>query len=324
MIVNALFIIGNGFDIDHGLKTSYEDFHNYLKEQFPNAKPSYDIPEYMIDNHGNNIPANEDSIVGFIRQILDDTDGSKWSDLELAVGNIDFKTYLPDYKFDEEDEDDEWDEVYFNEDFAINMKNALLDIPLYFEQWIQSITYKNLTPKKRFVKILKKADNNLFLNFNYTRTLEEVYKVHRVCHIHGVQGRKLLFGHGVKRDYFSDDIYGRVPGTEEYFQSIHDGLRKDTDNAFKHHDKFFCNLNSDIGKIYSYGLSFSEVDRIYIEKICSRIDTRGIIWYLNDFDSRKIREEYKYIIRKCGFKGKFRIYSTNYPILRLLNKLRKK
>ena len=37
-----LFVIGNGFDLAHGLKTSYEDFKLYLMEQVA------DIVEYEL------------------------------------------------------------------------------------------------------------------------------------------------------------------------------------------------------------------------------------------------------------------------------------
>ena len=37
--MNRLIIIGNGFDLAHGLKTSYCDFiHDYLLTNFRNAK----------------------------------------------------------------------------------------------------------------------------------------------------------------------------------------------------------------------------------------------------------------------------------------------
>ena len=39
---------------------------------------------------------------------------------------------------------------------------------------------------------------DVFLNFNYTETLEIVYQVkaEKVCHIHGKRGEELIFGHG--------------------------------------------------------------------------------------------------------------------------------
>lgn len=36
--MNSLFVIGNGFDLAHGIKTSYEDFHQYLNDDnYPDA-----------------------------------------------------------------------------------------------------------------------------------------------------------------------------------------------------------------------------------------------------------------------------------------------
>ena len=32
-----LFIIGTGFDKSHGLDTLYEDFHQYLRSEYPEA-----------------------------------------------------------------------------------------------------------------------------------------------------------------------------------------------------------------------------------------------------------------------------------------------
>lgn len=35
--MKKLFIIGNGFDISHGLPTRYCDFQTYLKKEYPEA-----------------------------------------------------------------------------------------------------------------------------------------------------------------------------------------------------------------------------------------------------------------------------------------------
>lgn len=43
-----LFIIGNGFDLAHNLKTSYEDFHKYLKNKYPQANEEKFIQPEVI------------------------------------------------------------------------------------------------------------------------------------------------------------------------------------------------------------------------------------------------------------------------------------
>ena len=37
-VMSDLFIIGNGFDRAHGLKTSYYDFHQFLKDKCKNME----------------------------------------------------------------------------------------------------------------------------------------------------------------------------------------------------------------------------------------------------------------------------------------------
>ena len=35
--MSSLFITGNGFDIAHGIPTTYADFRNYVIDQYPEA-----------------------------------------------------------------------------------------------------------------------------------------------------------------------------------------------------------------------------------------------------------------------------------------------
>jgi len=304
-----LFIIGNGFDLSHELKTSYEDFHSYLRKTYPNAQPTDCVPEYLTDNHGNEVPNDEDEVIGFIEQLLCDVDGDKWSNLEASIGKVDFENYLMDYEHDDDDDNEEWHETYFNENNAIALVNPILEIPSYFNKWISALDVKKAIVKNDFLKLIDK-DSDLFLSFNYTPTLEDVYKIKNVCHIHGVQGGNLLFGHGEDYDYFSDDNYGMRPGTEDSFQNIHDKLRKDTKSALAQHRTFFQSLNPSVNKIYSFGFSFSDVDEVYIREICSRLDTSKVTWLLNGFDSESTRSDYQNIIKKCGFNGSFAVYNV--------------
>lgn len=305
--MSNLFIIGNGFDIAHGLNTSYEDFQIFLRRSYPNAKESDIIPEYVIDHHGNECCKNEDEVVGFIKYVLSSVEGDKWSDLESSVGKIEYNNYIP--EIDDYDDDNEYDKLYYTEDFSMNLVKPILELPTYFDKWVLSINTNGIILKKDFFNLINK-NSDLFLSFNYTHTLEETYGIHNVCHIHGKMGEKLYFGHGVQRDYFADDNYGLVPGTEESFQQMHDALKKDTIAAFQHHSDFFANLSTlnKIDEIYSYGFSFSDVDMFYIQQIFNCINTENIIWWLNDYDDKTTRNNYMIKILKSGFKGKFGTY----------------
>ena len=187
--MSSLFIIGNGFDRAHGLKTSYEDFHQYLLSAYPNAAQSYYVPKFVTDGDGEEVAVDEEDVVGFIENVLYNVEGDKWSDLESSIGKIEFENYIDDYENDEEDDDDLYHEEQFNESWANSLISPILSIPDYFKQWISTIEYNDVKCKNDFVKLIKSDD--LFLSFNYTITLEYLYRVKDVCHIHGVQGGKL-------------------------------------------------------------------------------------------------------------------------------------
>ncbi|WP_276495249.1 AbiH family protein [Bacillus nitratireducens] len=61
--MSKLFLIGNGFDIDHDLKTAYEDFRKYLLKN--NSEINMDsliIPEETMQPDGG-LTCNEDEVI---------------------------------------------------------------------------------------------------------------------------------------------------------------------------------------------------------------------------------------------------------------------
>lgn len=63
--MNILYLIGNGFDLAQGLKTSYQDFYNYLKTQ----EPINSVAELMLEH-------------------IKGPDIKLWKDLELKLGEF--------------------------------------------------------------------------------------------------------------------------------------------------------------------------------------------------------------------------------------------
>lgn len=306
--MSSLFIIGNGFDRAHGLPTSYEDFRNYLLDEYPNAdQDSLAIPETITLPDGGDGFANSDDLVGFFLKVITEAEpyGDKWCDIETSLGLLDFDNFLDDWSDDEDD--NEWHEVYKNEDRAISIAKSILAINDYFSDWIDTIEIDEAKPKPDF-KTLIDNETDCFLTFNYTVTLEELYDVKKVCHIHGKQGENLLFGHG--NDTSSYDYYmENYVGSENELDEAHRQLRKDTTKAINDNIYFFNTLNG-INKIYSYGFSFSDVDMIYIREICTRVPTNNVTWYLSNFDNELNRNEFCQRIRDSGFKGNFDIFSV--------------
>lgn len=135
--MRRLFIIGNGFDIAHKLKTRYSDFQRYLLKEYPNTSPEDAwVPESIMMPDGDK-SFNNDEVVGFLLKIISEAEneGEAWSDLENTLGKLDY-----DDSFDNWDEEDnEWHNVYRNEDIASNIKGAVIMIKKYFSDWINQI-----------------------------------------------------------------------------------------------------------------------------------------------------------------------------------------
>jgi hypothetical protein len=302
-----LFIIGNGFDLDHGLNTKYEDFHEYLLLEYPGV----DEGEIILPEENKHGRYDETEVVSFLIWIINNanTNGNKWGNLEYSMGLLDLGEFFDEIPelLDEDGDPDYWSNMYNVEDVASKLIVLTQKITEFFAEWIDTIEVTDsITQKIDFVKLIN-SDNDLFLTFNYTNTLEFLYKAKHVCHIHGEQGKDLLFGHGNDNNYY-DEHMSNFPGSEDSLQQIQYALRKKTDEAVKLHQSFFESLSPSIEKIYSYGFSFSDVDKIYIQEICYRLNTENIYWYLNDFDRDDQLENYRNVIRSCGFQGQFSTY----------------
>lgn len=299
--MERLFIIGNGFDIAHDLKTKYTDFKNYLHATYPNA--SYKcgaVPESIMMSDGEEV-YDDDDVVGFLVKVISDAGkkGMAWSDLENTIGELDFIEFFDDYNPDEDD--NEWHEVYKNETIAYKISNVTRMIKDYFSEWIKTIDTSNTKPKSAFEKLINK-DEDLFLTFNYTDTLEKIYHAKNVYHIHGKQGEELIFGHGNSQNWYCKYMDSNI-GSENLMFELQNILKKDTNAVIQRYKHIFKQLGS-VNAIYSYGFSFSKVDLVYIKEICKVSSTKNITWYLNCYDKSRFNE-FRTKIMKCGFRGKF-------------------
>ena len=298
-----LFIIGNGFDSAHKMKTAYWYFIKFLEDKYKdlyqeNNTEVYVVPDAVMMQDGSEVYMERD-VLKFIYSLLHVTDcGENWSELEAALGYLEYSEYL-------ESQVDDFKTAYNNEDAAASIKDVTERVLDYLQEWAMQIQIGKPAVRKRFLKKIQPGD--LLLNFNYTKTLEELYGVpaESVCHIHGIQGNgQLMFGHGLEMD-----SRGLPLGAEklELLQRI---LRKDVNGALERHKDFFCQMGKQtVEKIYSYGFDFGKVDLPYIQEIIKHLgNTEKVCWYQNSFPLKRnpdalIEQQKK--IRDCGFQGKF-------------------
>lgn len=153
--MNITFLIGNGFDLNLGLKTSYKDFYKYYINKAPN-----------------------DLIAKSIKK-----DYKLWSDLELGLGNFSEKLddlqvlefldskallekHLSDYLKKE------------NSKFSISKGNE------FIKEFVNKIALLyndlNMKEKKVYKRFLNSANAPLtysFISFNYTNTLDRMIEL---------------------------------------------------------------------------------------------------------------------------------------------------
>ena len=362
--MSKLFILGNGFDLAHNLPTGYGHFRDFLVSI--GDKQDTDYSDLFTVEYGRtgNFVLDQDKIINLLVYLIDETSrGDNWEDFEEATGKFYYEEFFDfceankdvDYAFsslNDEYEDDEYedDEIDYDDEVFLDSIQAkadkqeliiakqldgfLSELKKLFSEWFRSI---NTAAARKTNFINQLSDNDLFLTFNYTKTLEVVYNIPKqnICHIHGQQGEEIVFGHGQKENPYEKDVlyyteYEYADKTNMDFaelrkrinidnppnyslqlylalSSLFNDFKKDVQGCYEKQEWFFKKLHAvKIDSIISLGFSFSEVDRYYIKKICEKIDTSNIVWHLTKFDdvSGK-KEKFEKIIRECGFKGAF-------------------
>lgn len=287
-----LYIIGNGFDIASKLNTSYWDFREYLLSKSTenyNENCKIHFPIYKKGVLAPNDYQNAKLIVKMIDSALKRQYGKRadWKYFEDVLGKLEHKDLNK--------------SVYPNTLTDVAIHIAFTKIENYFRDWIIYSTEKQ--PCEVVFDI--KDDDALYLNFNYTLTLENTYEIpsHDICHIHGKIGDKtLVIGH---KDY-EERICTTNLRRERQIQIVREMLIKDTEYSYYSNVSFFEKINTNIKTVISIGFSYSEVDMDYIDKIIECIG-KNSIWCIYNY---KLTESlwFKMRLREHGFKGKIKFF----------------
>lgn len=305
--MSKLFIIGNGFDLSHRIKSSYSHFRKFLVKKC-GGHISY-MPETYINQDGDVI-ADETTSAGLLIELIDNiAKGENWADLESYLADFDYQEYFEDYDLSDainSDDDDEMFRVAHNrEDISSDLRYCVRNIKSLFGEWIYEVDI-DVLEQKRYKELF--SNDSLFLSFNYTKTLESVYQIDNssICHIHGTINQNIYFGHGCDSNpYASDDF--ELLGIDFELSQLFDELRKNVYECYKNNICFFNRIkHSNITDIYSIGFSFSEVDIFYIKIICDLLQTDKITWHLTEYDKQNGKNsKFESQLKENGFIGSF-------------------
>ncbi|MFZ6047418.1 bacteriophage abortive infection AbiH family protein [Pseudomonas sp. CR3202] len=273
--MSTLNIIGNGFDLWHGLPTSYDLFYAFAKDTLDELESFY---------------------------LIDTVQNGPWSDFENSLGKFDWQLFYEAHDHtDPTDENFRPSEAFGLEDDITEQANDLVEaIKEHFHEWIESIDVTLASKKVSF----SEADS--FLSFNYTSTIQLIYGIDdaNILHIHGRSGAydDLIFGHGEtmeeepELDENGDSnrtIFSDAEGAAKYpFYA----LQKPVSEVIKTNRDFFSSLGS-FSTIRVIGHSLNDIDLPYFEEIAKNSNNANwkIYCYRLEDDDHFLRQ-----LLKCG------------------------
>ena len=316
--MEKLFIIGNGFDIAHDLKTNYLYFKKFVYQQaygkddlIESLQNMDSIKEYLKEKDDrifeNELRSEEmeEILNGFDSQeklkllyqiLLHITSTEKfWGDFEEKLACFPFMNASTPYHVTNDSKDD----AESRKERAKKVADKLSQYVHYqlnklfkqwiketYEQWESQLSMRKFTSHFPIAKetILTNRDAR-FLNFNYTRTLEDFYGIpsSNIIHIHGdLDDGVLIFGHG-------EDLIVIPEGADVLSRAMYRlsaANRKPVNQQLRKHEYFFKSLSS-IKEIYFIGFGIRDengVDAPYFREIFKQAPDVSI--YVDQFDKQ--------------------------------------
>lgn len=315
--MSKLYIIGNGFDLHHGLSTSYTNFEHHLKTH--NIQLLDSLNKYYS---------------------FASVDDDLWSKFEKNLANLD-KDSLIDYLLEYFDETSERgrNAAGIEAETYINLLTNVLRCE--FSEFILKAEEKGIDSSK----LIPIDIDAKFISFNYTNTLEKYYQIpnENIFYIHGIAREKegITLGHSTDPELFNEENDEPTPPKDaseevlepwyEYMSDQHNPIYddcvstvnsyfsnsfKDTKHIIEENSLFFDDL-SDIKEVFIYGHSMSEVDIAYIEEVVSKVKS-DCHWSISYFGKNE-KEEIEYSLENLN------ISSESYQLIKLtdLNNLNK-
>ncbi|MCE7615487.1 bacteriophage abortive infection AbiH family protein [Vibrio fluvialis] len=306
---NKLYVTGNGFDLHHGIASSYNNFKEYVK------------------SHDNELYESIDTYLPIDKW---------WSDLEESFAYIDVDNiaesaldFLRSYN------SEDWSDSYHHDyQFEVSRVINLLSVKLVerFSEWIFKLEIP--TQEELSIVPLLLDKNATYFSFNYTETLINTY---------GINDDQILYIHGKVEDECSDIVLGHawepkeIPSLNSYVEpeNIDARIMEGNDildsyfgNTFKPissliqaNTEYFSSL-SEVSEVYVLGHSLSEVDIEYFVNIAKSIN-RSATWVVSYYGANEL-EHHKSVISKLGIPSNRAVYFELSSGIPKLNKSSKK
>lgn len=265
--MQILYLIGNGFDLNLGLRTSYKDFYNYYK--------SIESTIDSINKLRKNISSNYNN----------------WSELELALGQYTDELHSI-VEFDEvfENIGEELGKYLKNEENGFEVSN--INSEVFFENLVKPEMFLSIADNNKIIEYKNNyshKDWNIdIFTFNYTTIIEKIIGMtfglnigHHirdknivtlgdVKHIHGFADKQMVLGVNDISQLKNKDFHQNI----DVLEAI---VKEKCNIAYGHTiDSLFKTKISQADFIVIFGSSLGDTDNIWWEQIGKRLSTSQI------------------------------------------------
>lgn len=268
---DRLYVIGNGFDIHHGIESKYWDFEKWVKKTYKDS-----------------------SLIGLMDTFFSNN-REFWGDIENALGEYDEEEITDfcepnnpeDFKYDHPGQWQDGVEGGISWVFGQTMEQ----FRSVFEEWVRSIDISGVEIDLYIPQTAK------YLTFNYTETLEQGYGVPKqnVLHIHGSRfnpSDEFVFGHDNHRDeevpLLDDSILLPYQNAYSSVIRIMNEWKKSPKNLIEKNKAFFQSLNTCKG-VCIMGLSYNGIDMPYLDEIVTNVapNCKWLLFYHSEGDKNR-------------------------------------
>ncbi|MDU1904834.1 MAG: AbiH family protein [Dysgonomonas sp.] len=304
-----LVIVGNGFDLAHGMRTGYKDFIKHLVDCYCEKGHYSDLFNFDKEIKDYNDLINKISIGKFEGLLVNDYE--YWNSYDprfkaylTEIDTLTFKNPLVSELLEDLSLQNWCDieEKYFELLISTKINSPFSNRPEFLNKHFKQLKEcleeylisqeniaKPLDGYKNFFNQINK-NGTLILNFNYTHTLENLYNDEtsntKIIHIHGETNNlnnPIIFGYAAL-DNESRDLLAR--NNNEYLRYIKKHLYKRTDNEYKLSE--FLNGNKSI-YISILGHSCGLSDNLILNQILNHDNIecreRSIrVFYYNEYE----------------------------------------
>jgi hypothetical protein len=150
MINKRLYIIGNGFDVYHGINSKYSNFRDFVEKNnydlFRELDEYFDTDDLWSDFEETLAYINTDRIIDEASNFLERYGSEDWS---------------------------EYDNFAYQNEIERRVNFITIDLKRLFTEWILQL----VLPPESIEKKIQIEKNSKFISFNYTDTLERLYRV---------------------------------------------------------------------------------------------------------------------------------------------------